>query len=586
MTESLPEQLFRTRRFTVGAPHDITSGLFLRSGALFSRDPERKLLDDVSEYATDGRTIACVVAGELCTITNGTVERVPAPGPVTQPRVAGGQVAFRRGNALHVTGIDDPLAIDVDDFWWSPSGTRLLIARADRSPVDTWYLAEDPAHPARPPRAIRYAAVGRPNPVLSLAILDLTGAQTPVEFGLEYLITAGWDAHGPYAVGQTRDQRTQRFLAIDERTGATTVLREQHDRCWVQRVPGLPARTASGRLVGHLDRDDTRHLAIDGEPVTPTGLQLREVLGIEGERITFTASPAPTQTRTYSCETELSEISAPRIRSEVEEPVLRVNRTRLILGPRELRADLYLPSWHEAGRTLPVLLDPYGGPSRQRVTDDGDWRDLVSQWFAEHGFAVLVIDGAGTPGRDPAWEREIHGDQFGPVLADQIAGLHAAAAGNPDLDLSRVGIRSWSFGGTIALLAVLRRPDVFHAAVAGAAPNDPRLYRAEFRERYLGQPGEHPERYDAYYLLADAPQLRRPLLLMHGLADDNVHPAHTLRMSAALLAAGRPHEVVLLPGIGHAAIGSSATGTILRRQLAFLHENLGGHACARRPSTS
>jgi dipeptidyl-peptidase-4 len=234
---------------------------------------------------------------------------------------------------------------------------------------------------------------------------------------------------------------------------------------------------------------------------------------------------------------------------------------------------------------LPVLLDPYGGPSRQRVTDEGDWRDLVSQWFAEHGFAVLTIDGAGTPGRGPDWEREIHGDQFGPVLDDQIAGLHAAAHEHPDLDLSRVGIRGWSFGGTIAELAVLRRPDVFHAAVAGAAPNDSRLYNAQWRERYLGQPDEHPERYDANCLIGDAPNLARPLLLMHGLSDDNVHPAHTLRMSAALLAAGKPHEVVLLPGVGHSAIGSAATEGILRTQLDFLRKHL-GHPSVRNPSTS
>jgi dipeptidyl-peptidase-4 len=224
------------------------------------------------------------------------------------------------------------------------------------------------------------------------------------------------------------------------------------------------------------------------------------------------------------------------------------------------------------------LVDSYGGAAKQRVTDEVDWQNLLSQWFAEHGFAVLSIDGAGTPGRGPAWEREVYADSFSPVLDDQVEGLHVAARENPDLDLSRVGIRGWSFGATIAQLAVLRRPDVFHVAVAGAGVTDQRCYNAQWRERFLGQPEEHPDRYDAYYLPGEAANLTRPLLLMHGMSDSNVFPLHTMRMSAALLAAGKPHEVILLPGMGHRAIGSSATEGILLAQLDFLRRHLLGDA--------
>jgi dipeptidyl-peptidase-4 len=576
VTDSLPDQIHRTQRFTRGAPHDITVGppiLFLRSGALWTQPPERVLLDNVTEYATDGKTIACVADGALHTITNDVARQIPTPTPITHPLPQSGRIAYLHNNSLHTTESDAPLARGVADFWWSPNATHLLITRRDESQVDTWYL-DDPTDPASPPRAIRHAAVGKPNPVVTFAIIDLTGAEKPVDFPLEYLITAGWDAHGPYAVGQTRDQRTQQFLTIDPNTGAVEVTAEQHDSCWVQRVPGLPARTAAGKLVAHLDHDGTRHLTVDGAPITPPGLQLQEVKRITGDKIAFTASPQPTETHPYTYETTLTQTEDPHINSTAEHPVLTPNRTRLILGPRELRADLFLPSWHTPGAKLPVLLDPYGGPGRQRVTDNGDWRNLMSRWFAEHGFAVLTIDGVGTPGRGPDWEREIHGDQFGPVLDDQIAGLHAAAQENPDLDLTRVGIRGWSFSGSIAQLAVLRRPDIFHAAVSGAAPTDQRLYHAEWRERYLGQPDEHPERYDANNILVEALKLTRPLLLMHGLSDATVHPVHTLRMSATLIAAGKPHEVVLLPGIGHSAIGTSATKGILHAQLNFLTRHL------------
>ena len=119
---------------------------------------------------------------------------------------------------------------------------------------------------------------------------------------------------------------------------------------------------------------------------------------------------------------------------------------------------------------------------------------LTSQWFADQGFAVVVIDGRGTPGRGAAWERGIHGDLAGPVLEDQVDGLLALAAEDPRLDLSRVAIRGWSFGGYLAALAVLRRPDVFHAAIAGAPVTDWRLYDTFYTERYLGHPDTDAER--------------------------------------------------------------------------------------------
>jgi dipeptidyl-peptidase-4 len=114
---------------------------------------------------------------------------------------------------------------------------------------------------------------------------------------------------------------------------------------------------------------------------------------------------------------------------------------------------------------------------------------------------------------------------------------------------------------------VLHRPDVFHAAVAGAGVTDQRLYTAQWRERFVS---EDTDWYERGSLIDAAPKLTRPLLLIHGLDDDNVHPANTLRLSAALLAAGRPHEVLLLPGIGHHAIGSPVTRQLLEHQARFL----------------
>jgi dipeptidyl-peptidase-4 len=162
------------------------------------------------------------------------------------------------------------------------------------------------------------------------------------------------------------------------------------------------------------------------------------------------------------------------------------------------------------------------------------------------------------------------------VLEDQVEALQSAAQQCADLDLSRVAIRGWSFGGYLAALAVLRRPDVFHAAVAGAPPTDWRLYDTCYTERYLGRPDTDPDNYARSSLLADAPKLTRPLLLVHGLADDNVVVAHTLRLSAALLTAGRPHSVLPLSGVTHmSGTQEDVAENLMVVQVDFLRTALG-----------
>ena len=202
---------------------------------------------------------------------------------------------------------------------------------------------------------------------------------------------------------------------------------------------------------------------------------------------------------------------------------------------------------------------------------------LTSQWFAEQGFAVVIADGRGTPGRGPAWERAVAGDLADPVLEDQVDALRAAADRFADLDTGRVAIRGWSFGGYLAALAVLRRPDVFHAAIAGAPVTDWRLYDTHYTERYLGDPDRDKDAYDRCSLISSAERSvasRRPLMLIHGLADDNVVVAHTLRLSGALLAAGYPHTVLPLSGITHMASQETVAENLLLLQLDFLRRAL------------
>lgn len=676
--EGFPEQLARTGRFTYGVPRAFTVSadgrrvLFVRSGGgrdaigrlwLWEDGAERLLATGVEAYAADAgaRVVAYAAAGELWTVrTDGPAEpvRLETPGAVLDPRPSpdGRWVAYLSGGALHVVptdggggsrvlaapegpevayGVAEHVAASMArtrGYWWAPDGSALLVARVDNGPVERWYLP-DLMDPAAPPREIRYPAVGTANADVSVHLLRLDGVRREVAWDrrtFEYLTAADWDAHGPLISVQSRDQCSLRTLSIDESTAHTTVVDERHDAAWAELVPGTPLRTESGALVTtHDDSDcDTRRLAVDGVPVTPPGLQVREVLAAHGDAVLFTASDDPTETHVWRwvpradpadpdgpdspagpacvrlttepgvhsavsaggttvlfgraddrdlCTVLQDDKPAADLVSLAERPLVTPRPTLLRLGPRELNAHLYLPSAHRPGSArLPVLLDPYGGQHLQLATRALGWSSSVSQWFAEQGFAVLVTDGRGSPGRGPAWEKAIHGDILSHALQDQVDALHAAAERHPgDLDLGRVAVRGWSFGGFLAAGAVLRRPDVFHAAVAGAPPTDQRLYDTHWKERYLGQPDKDPENYERSSLLADAPSLRRPLLLVHGTADDNVVVHHTLKLSAALSAAGRPHQVVLLPGVGHAALRREEVAVrLLRLQLDFLRTNL------------
>jgi dipeptidyl-peptidase-4 len=600
--------------------HDVTLAAFDFEGRLYVVEVAT---GNTSEILTGGRAIdprmdpagtwvAFVESGILL------VARVGA-GPGTVPGVV-----LSPESADVTYGLAEFVAAEEmgrqTGYWWSPLGSRLLVARVDVTRVRRWYIA-DPANPERPAVAVPYPAAGTDNADVTLHIVDVGGTgRLEVQWdrtGFEYVTTVDWSEHGLLVVVQSRDQRTMRILEVDTSTGETSVFREDIDPSWVDIVGGVPARLADGTLVWTIDHDGARRLVIGEEPVTATDLQVRDVLDVDGDVVLFGASTNPTEVGVFTWSradgvlqlrpdgvtpgvwrarraggttvlasrdldvpgVRISVVSdgrqTGRIESLAETPAISLNVRLATLGDRDLRAAILLPKGYEPGSAkLPVVLDPYGGPGHQRVMSSAG-AYLESQWFADQGFAVLIVDGRGTPGRGPAWDRSIRGDYAAPVLEDQVDGLHAAAALWPDLDLSRVAIRGWSFGGFLAALAVLRRPDVFHVAVAGAPVTDDHLYDTHYTERYLGHPDQEPENYAAVSLIDDAPRLTRPLMLIHGLSDDNVVVAHTLRLSAALLAAGREHTVLPLTGATHMANDEAIAENLLHLEVAFIRRAFG-----------
>ena len=503
-------------------------------------------------------------------------------------------------------------------FWWSPGGDRLLMARVDESAVAVWHTA-DAAHPERPAVEQRYPAAGTANADVSLWLVDLDGNRRQVAWDHDdfpYLVNVAWEeGRPPIAQVMSRRQDHARVVSIDPDSGATSILREVRDEAWVDVIPGIPTWTRDGRVLTVENIDDRFALCADGAPLTPAGMHVRAVRDVtddgvlvvaheddatqrhlclvgEDGRVTRLTSDAGvhdgraaggTTVRTSAAlsragsttvvvASDRREIDVP---SYAESPALTPAVSLLRTGPHAAHTAVLLPTgWQPGSGRLPVVMDPYGGPHGARVlqTQAAFWS---AQWLADQGFAVVVADNRGMP-REPSFERAVRLDLARPVLEDQVAALEAAAQRFPDLDLDRVGIRGWSFGGFLAALAVLDRPDVFHVAVAGAPVTEWRLYDTAYTERYLGLPQEHAEAYDACSLLPRAGKLERPLLLIHGLADDNVVAAHTLRLSSELLAAGRRHVVLPLSGVTHMTPQEVVAENLLLLQVDFLRQHLGG----------
>ncbi|WP_412539539.1 prolyl oligopeptidase family serine peptidase [Longispora sp. K20-0274] len=490
--------------------------------------------------------------------------------------------------------------------WWAPDGDTLLVTRVDDSALIRRHLG-DPTWPESAPVAQAYPRAGGPNADVELHLVRLNGLTTPVTWDratYPYLT----DVDGLVITVYDRLQQHSLLLSVDPVTGATTELAAFADEHWLECVPGTPCVLDDGRILSTVE-EDTRSLAVDGVVITPPDLYVRRLVGphdggllieacdgdpaeqhlyvvhldgrldrlttapgthgavvgggilvttsatLDGITRTVTGAPAPATGAGPDVDAASVADAGPagsgRPLTDLAAPLPHLGRPVFArVTEHALPTAVVYPRGHVAGRMLPVLLDVYGGPGGQVITHNPRlW--AAKQWWADQGFLVVTVDNRGTPNVSPDFTRAMFRRFSQVVLDDQVAALHALAERHPDLDLGRVGVRGWSFGGYFAALAVLRRPDVFHAASAGAPPTDFREYDTAYTERYLGLPADNPDGYAADALIDDAPNLTRPLLLIHGLADDNVHPLHSLRLSAALTAHARPHSMVTVPGVSH-----------------------------------
>jgi dipeptidyl-peptidase 4 len=427
------------------------------------RERVRETAAGIVAFATDAAASLAVFAlsGHVHAVGLGDPAAVPrliathTPALDPRPDPAGRKVAYVHEGALRVAdlGTGDDTVLAAEDgvtfglaefvaaeemgrsrgYWWSPDGTRICVARVDEGSVRRWYIA-DPANPDQAPAEVGYPAAGTPNADVSLFIASVSdGRLTPVDWdraAFPYLVTVAWD-DDLLVVVQSRDQKTMRvFNGI---TGELIV--EDRDPHWTDVVAGVPARLGDGRIVWTRVSEDTRRLIIapaaglaTAAPVTPPGLQIREILGTDGDSVLFSGWTEATEIGVWRYDPEgLTEVATEpgvhgahaaggttvvasrtladsqlavritengkptaEIASLAQEPNLPRPRPRFLnAGPAGIRTAVLFPSWHEPGSKLPVLMDPYGGPGAQRVQKSAA-AFLTSQWFAEQGFAVVA----------------------------------------------------------------------------------------------------------------------------------------------------------------------------------------------------
>ncbi|MBB3173759.1 dipeptidyl-peptidase-4 [Endobacter medicaginis] len=496
-----------------------------------------------------------------------------------------------------------------EGIWWSPDSTTLLYEEADSRDVELHYIA-DPAHPERPPTAFRYPRAGTANAKLRLGLIDASGGPTRwVQWDADafpYLGRVVWRGTGGlFLVVLDRAQRQERVLRVDPDTGATTAVLTDTDPAWLDLTPldgagglDLPYALPGGDFLWAAQRGAQWHLErhhADGSlaaTLTPDAAPYAALLDVDpaGHDAIIAAAPDRLDTDLRRLDLDTGRITpivtepgrhtghfshdihdrfidtldgadgrhTTTLRDrdgtlratlpDAAEPLpMPIHASFTTAGPRALDTLVIRPDRFDPHHAYPVVLSVYGGPGHKQVNRTPALY-APEQCLADRGYVVVALDGRGTPGRDHDFERATQGDLIDAPLTDQIDALTDLGRHDHSLDLTRTGIYGWSFGGTFAAMATIRRPDIFAVGVAGAPVTDFATYDTAYTERYLGTPQANPDAYRLSAVLTYASQLSRPLLLLHGLADDNVYFLNTLALTQALLRAGKPYDLRLLPG--------------------------------------
>ncbi|MBI1950069.1 MAG: S9 family peptidase [Acidobacteria bacterium] len=497
-------------------------------------------------------------------------------------------------------------------FWWSPDGSRIAYAEVDETGVPVYPIVHQ-GKAEREVESTRYPFAGGPNARVRLGIVPVQGGDTvwvrlPDTGDDFYIPRVRWDEGGSLLVQvQSRDQRRLRLVRADPVTGGATLLLEDRSDTWVDLHDDLrPLR--DGRFLWSSAATGFRHLELRGRDgalirrLTSGDWPIDALEGVdEEEGLVFfsgaregplerpiyrtrldggpvervTADPGWHQA-VFSRDGRLfvdvhdSAAAPPRVllrdaagrevrlldaNADPEPEALGLEPPEFVTlktaGNVLLHGAIYKPRPLQKGRKHPAIVRVYGGPTALSVKNSWELtQDLRAQYLARHGYVVFRLDNRGTPRRGRAFEAALD-RRLGSVEAeDQIAGARYLA-GLPYVDEERIGIYGWSYGGYMAARCILKAPDLFKAAVAGAPVADWDGYDTHYTERYMGTPRENAAGYRDSSLLPLAPLLEGRLLIVHGMADENVHFRHTARFLNALNSARRRYDLLVFPDERH-----------------------------------
>lgn len=503
--------------------------------------------------------------------------------------------------------------------WWSPDDRYLAVARVDEAPVQTVTRTAIGTEGTRVFQQ-RYPAAGTPNAIVDLYVMAPDGSgRVKVDLGADsdiYLARVDWTPDGRALLVQreSRDQKRLDLLSVDPVTGRSNILFTETARTWLNLHDNLrPLR--DGSLIWSSERSGFSHLyrwrAGRWTQLTRGRWAVHEVEGVDERtgRVYFSANvdtplerhlywidmnrPGPPVRLTepgWWNETEMDEAASRALvtRSSPDQPpqvYLADTAGRRLAWIEENRLDSshpYAPFLashvsptygtlraadgtelhyrmlsppREPGRRYPVFMQVYGGPGAGRQATRS-WGNPLQQYLVDRGWIVFSIDNRGTPDRGKAFEDAIYHAMGAVEVQDQLAALEWLR-GRDFVDPARIGVYGWSYGGYMVLRLLEAAPHRFAAGVAGAPVTRWELYDTHYTERYLGNPATDPAPYRASGALSGAGRIDDPLLLIHGMADDNVVFENSTALMGALQEGSRPFELMVYPGATHGVPGEA-----------------------------
>ncbi|MGA9639299.1 S9 family peptidase [Flavobacterium sp.] len=240
----------------------------------------------------------------------------------------------------------------------------------------------------------------------------------------------------------------------------------------------------------------------------------------------------------------------------------------------ELNAWIIKPKDFNASKKYPVLMYQYSGPGSQQVKNE--WNSYDDYWFmmlAQQGYIVACVDGRGTGFKGEAFKKVTYKELGKYELEDQIDAAKVLAS-YPYVDVARIGIFGWSYGGFMASNCILKGNEIFKMAIAVAPVTNWRFYDSIYTERYMQTPQENPSGYDDNSPLNFVSHLKGKYLLIHGSADDNVHLQNTMKMSEALIQANKQFDSQIYPDKNHSIYGGMTRIQLYTKMTNFIKESL------------